>query len=219
MAMTTRITRLAPLSGIGFVAAMVGVISMEGDEVPSGATPEEVLAHWADRSDGRLVLTTLAAVALTFLVLFTATLRGALRSREPAEASASAVVFGGGVIAAAGLALSAMVSLAAARAGGDGDATAVVPLDHLAQSTWVPVTAGLAVMMLAAGVGGIHSGALPRAAAWPALLLGLVLLTPAGVIGFMLSPLWIIAVSIVLYRRTARAVAAPQPDAAGALVG
>ena len=211
--MTTRITRLAPLSGIAFVAAMVGVIGMEGDEVPSGATPQEVLAHWADRSDGRLVLTTLAAVAMTFLVLFTATLRGTLRSREPAEASASAVVFGGGVIAAGGLALSAMVSLAAARAGGEGDAAAVVPLDHLAQSTWVPVTAGLAVMMLAAGVGGIHSGALPRSAAWTALVLGLLLLTPAGVIGFLLSPLWIIAVSILLYRRAARVRAEPRTDA------
>lgn len=212
--MTTKITRLAPLSGIGFVAAMVGVISMEGDEVPSGATPQEVLAHWADRSDGRLVLTSLAAVALTFLILFTATLRGAMRSREPAEASASAVVFGGGVIAASGLALSAMVTLAAARAGGNGDADAVVPLDHLAQSTWVPVTAGLAVMMLAAGVGGIHSGALPRAAAWTALVLGLVLLTPAGVVGFLLSPVWIIAVSIVLYRRAARVGTEPREEAA-----
>ena len=117
------------------------------------------------------------------------------------------------MIAAAGLALSAMVSLAAARAGGEGDAAAVVPLDHLAQSTWVPVTAGLAVMMLAAGVGGIHSGALPRSAAWTALVLGLLLLTPAGVIGFLLSPLWIIAVSILLYRRAARVRAEPRTDA------
>ena len=68
-------------------------------------------------------------------------------------------------------------------------------------------------MMLAAGVGGIHSGALPRSAAWPALVLGLLLLTPAGVIGFLLSPLWIIAVSILLYRRAARVRAEPRKDA------
>ena len=34
--MTTRIARLAPLSGIAFVAAMVGVIGIEGEEVPVG---------------------------------------------------------------------------------------------------------------------------------------------------------------------------------------
>lgn len=46
-----------------------------------------------------------------------------------------------------------------------------------------------------AGVGGIYSGALPKALCWPALVLGLLLLTPAGFIGFLLSPLWIIAVT------------------------
>jgi hypothetical protein len=210
--MTTKIARLAPLSGIAFVAAMVGVIAMEGDEMPDGATPQEVLAHWADRSDGRLVLTTLAAVALTFLIVFTASLRSALRSREHAEASASTIAFAGGVITACGLAVSAMVSLAAARAGGEAQAEAVVPLDHLAQSTWVPVTAGLAVLMLAAGVGGVYSGALPTAISWSALVLGVLLLSPAGIIGFMLSPLWIIAVSIILYRRTPGFDTTPRSD-------
>ena len=213
--MTTTIARLVPLSGIAFVLAMVGVIAMEGDELPDGATSQQVLAHWADRSDSRLILTTLAALAVTFFIVFTASLRGALRSREPAEASASAVAFGGGVVAACGLAVSAMVSLSAARAGGDGTAEAVVPLDHLAQSTWVPVTAGLAVLMLAAGVGGIYSGALPKAVAWAAIILGLLLLTPAGVIGFMLSPLWIIAVSVILFRRSSPATPSRHSEPVG----
>lgn len=199
--MTARITRLAPLSGIAFVLTMVAVIALEGDELPEGATPQDVLAHWADRSDTRLVVTTLAALAATFLVVFTATLRGALRAREHAEASASAVAFGGGLVAACGLVVSAMVTLSAARAGSRGSAEAVVPLDHLAQSTWVPVTAGLAIMLLAAGTGGIYSGALHKAVAWPAVVLGLLLLTPAGLVGFVLSPLWIVAVSVIMFRR------------------
>ncbi len=110
-----------------------------------------------------------------------------------------------------GIAVSGMVSLAAARAGGDGDAASVVPLDHLAQSTWVPVTAGLGVMLLAAGAGALTSGALPKALAWPAVVLGLLLLTPAGIAGFMLSPLWIIAASVVMIRRSARTTAAGAP--------
>lgn len=213
--MTTTIARLVPLSGIAFVLTMVGVIAMEGDELSEGATSQEVLAYWADRSDSRLILTTLAAFAATFLIVFTASLRGALRSREHAEASASAVAFGGGVVAACGLVISAMVSLSAARAGSDGSAEAVVPLDHLAQSTWVPVTAGLAVMMLAAGLGAIRSGALPKVVAWTAILLGLLLLTPAGLLGFLLSPLWIIAVSIILFRRSSRATPSMHPDIVG----
>ncbi len=209
--MTHTIARLVPLAGVAFVLTMAGVIAMEGDELPESAPPQDVLAHWADRSDTRLVLTTLAAFAVLFLVVFAAVLRGALRSREPAEASASAIAFGGGLVAAGGLTLSAMVTLSAARAGAQGSVEAVVPLDHLAQSTWVPVTAGLAVMMLAAGLGGLNSGAFPRALCWPALLLGLLLLTPAGIIGFLLSPLWIIAVSIVLFRRASSGTPSQQP--------
>jgi hypothetical protein len=199
--MTSKIVRLAPLSGIAFVATMIAVISFEGEELSESASPQQVLAYWADRADTRLLVTTLAAFALLFLVLFAASLRGALRSREHHEASASAVAFGGGVVAAAGLAVSAMVTLAAARAGGQGVAETVVPLDHLTQSSWVPVTAGLAVMMLAAGVGGLLSGAFPKVVCWAGMVLGLALLTPGGIVAFMLSPVWIIAVSVLMYRR------------------
>ena len=154
------------------------------------------------RSDTRLVLTTLAAFAALFLVVFAAMSARRPASREHAEASASAVAFGGGRAGRRRIVVSGMVSLAAARAGGEGDAEAVVPLDHLAQSTWVPVTAGLAVMMLAAGVGGLLSPARCRGRLrGRPCVLGLMLLTPAGLVGFMLSPLWIIAVSVILFRR------------------
>lgn len=210
--MTTKIARLAPLSGIAFVLTMIGIVALEGDELPAGATAQEVLAHWADRSDTRLLLTTLAAFAALFLVVFAASLRSVLRAREHAEASASAVAFGGGVLAAGAILTAGLINLSAARAGDDGAVDAVVALDHLAQSTWLPLTGGVGVMMLASGLGGIYSGALPKAVSWPAVLLGVLLLTPGGLVGFLLSPLWIIAVSVIAYRRTSRFVAATERD-------
>lgn len=165
--MTTKIARLAPLSGIAFVLTMIGIVALEGDELPARATAQEVLAHWADRSDTRLLLTTLAAFAALFLVVFAASLRGMLRAREHAEASASAVAFGGGVLAAGAILTAGLINLSAARAGDDGAVDAVVALDHL---------------------------------------------TPGGLVGFLLSPLWIIAVSVIAYRRTSRFVAATERD-------
>jgi hypothetical protein len=210
--MNTKIARLAPLSGIAFVLTMVGIIAMEGEELSESASPQEVLSYWADRSDGRLVLTTFAAFAALFLVVFASVLRSTLRSREHAEASASAVAFGGGVLAAGAILVAAMVNLSAARAGGEGDAVSVVPLDHVVQSTWVPLTAGLGIMMLAVGIGSLYSGALPKLVAWPAILLGLALLTPGGLPAFMLSPLWIIAVSVLTYRRLSHSAAPVERD-------
>ena len=198
------LARLTPLSGIAFVALMVSVISFEGEELPSSASPAEVLAHWSDRADSRLLVACLSATALLFLLVFAASLRGALRAREPAEASASVVSFAGAVVAASGLALSACVTLAASRAGDAGSADAVVPLDHLVQSAWLPITAGFAVMTLAAGIGGARTGALPKVLCWLAVILGIAFLTPAGIVAFLLTPLWIIAVSVVLVRAQSR---------------
>ena len=43
-------------------------------------------------------------------------------------------------------------------------------------------------------------------------MLGVLLLTPGGLIGFLLAPLWIIAVSVIAYRRTSRFVASTERD-------
>ena len=204
MTTSSRFIRLTPLSGIAFVALMVAVIAFEGEELDSNAAPAEVLAYWSDRADTRLLVASLSAAALLFLLVFAASLRGELRSREPAEASASVVSFAGAVVAASGLALSACLTLAASRAGDAEAGEAVVTLDHLVQSSWLPITAGFAVMLLAAGIGGLRSGTLPKVACWTAMVLGVAFLTPAGIAAFLLTPLWILAVSVVLFRAQSR---------------
>ena len=200
MTTTNRIVRLTPLSGFVFVALMISVISFEGEELGADAAPATVLAHWADRADLRLLVASLSAAALLFLLVFAACVRGALRSREPAEASASIVSFAGAVVAAGGLSVSAWATLAASRAADAGSTDAVVTLDHLVQSAWLPITAGFAVMLLAAGIGGVRTGAFPRFLCWTAVILGIAFLTPAGIAAFLLTPLWILAVSVVLFR-------------------
>jgi hypothetical protein len=204
MTTSSRFIRLTPLSGIAFVALMIAVISFEGEELDSNAAPADVLAYWSDRADTRLLVASLSAAALLFLLVFAASLRGALRSREPAEASASVVSFAGAVVAASGLALSACLTLAASRAGDAEAGDAVVTLDHLVHSSWLPITAGFAVMLLAAGIGGLRSGTLPKVACWTAMALGVAFLTPAGIAAFLLTPLWILAVSVVLFRAQSR---------------
>lgn len=204
MTTSNKIVRLTPLSGIAFVALMISVISFEGEELDADATAATVLAHWVDRADTRLLVASLSAAALLMLLVFAASLRGALRSREPAEASSSIVSFAGAVVAAGGLSVSAWATLAASRAADAGSADAVVTLDQLVQSAWLPITAGFAVMLLAAGIGGVQTGALPRILCWTAVILGVAFLTPAGIAAFLLTPLWILVVSVLLFRAQSR---------------
>jgi hypothetical protein len=206
------LARLAPLAGIAFVALAFAVVALEGEEPSENAPPTEVLEHWLDRSDTALLSVFLAVGAAVCLLTFAATLRSALRSAEPGEATSSAVAFAGATVTATGLLFSAAASLAASDAAEDRLTEATSALNALAQTSWVPITGGLAAMLIASGIGGIRSGALPRALTWSAVLLGVAFLTPAGLVAFFVTPLWIVATSAVLYSAARRSPAlAPAP--------
>jgi hypothetical protein len=208
---TLRLARLAPLAGVAFVAAAGTVVALEGDEPAESATTPQLVAHWADRADTALLGAFLAIAAALALLTFAASLRARLRSGEPGEATASLVAFAGATVAAAGVLTSAMVSLAAADAADEARADAVPALNALAQAAWLPITGGLATLLVAAGIGGLRSAALPAWLAWPAVVIGLAFLTPAGLVAFLVAPIWLLATSVVLYRRESATPATARP--------
>ncbi|HYJ70676.1 MAG TPA: hypothetical protein VEX15_23730 [Nocardioidaceae bacterium] len=210
---TPRLARWAPITGIGFVALAIAVISLEGEEPADNANPADIVSSWLDRADTALLSVFLATGAAVCLLAFGATLRSALRSRESGEASSSTVAFAGTIIAAVGLLFSATVSFAASESAEQGHTDPTVALDALASEGWIPITGGFAAMFLATGIGAIRSGGLPSLLGWSALVLGAAFVTPAGLVAFFLTPLWIIATSVVLVRagdRRQRFSSAPQ---------
>ncbi|MDQ3857934.1 MAG: hypothetical protein M3327_05725, partial [Actinomycetota bacterium] len=82
---------------------------------------------------------------------------------------------------------------------------AVYVLAQLQSYDWVPWVVGFGVMLLAAGVGGLRTLALPKPLCWSALVLGILFLTPAGFFAAFALPIWTIATGIVLYRRSSGA--------------
>jgi len=206
---TLQLARLAPLAGVAFVALAVTAVALEGDEASESATTAELVTHWADRADTALLSGFLAMAGVAALLVFAACLRARLRSGEPGEATSSAVAFAGAIVAGSGLLVSAAVSFAAADAADQGRADAVPALNALAQASWLPLTGGLAVMLLATAVGSLRSAALPSWLAWPAMVLGIAFASPIGLVAFFVTPVWVLAASIVLYR-----AAAPTPHRA-----
>jgi hypothetical protein len=94
-----------------------------------------------------------------------------------------------------------MLRLATSSAADHGAETAVYTLNQLNAFDWLPFVAGLSVMLIATGLGGLRTLALPKALSWSALVLGIAFLTPAGIVGFFGFPLWTLAASITLYAR------------------
>ncbi len=199
-------TRALAGCGIAFAVLIVAAFALAADQVDESASVADAFAYWNGHQSAEILSALLVHVAGVALVFFGAAVRSALRGGEGEESTYSAIAFGGAVFAAVGFVIAAWVSLAAVSAADQGAREAVYTLNQLNAVNWIPFTAGLSVLMLAAGIGGLRNAALPKPVSWVAIALGIGLLTPVGAAGFLILPLWVIAVSVVLYRGPRAAV-------------
>jgi hypothetical protein len=202
--------RALAIAGVLFAVVIMVAIVLSGDQPDDNQPASKVLSYWHDHQTKAVAAALLAHAAAVLFVFFGAGLRSALRSGEAEEATYSVVAFGGAVLTAAGFVIVGMIGLAATTAADHGAQDAVYTINQISAADWIPFTAGLSVLMLAAGVGGLRTLALPRWMSWVAIVLGVAFFTPVGAFGFLLVPFWVIAVSVVLYRRS-EGVASPTP--------
>jgi MFS family permease len=196
---TSRLERLAPLTGVLFAVIMVVGFLVVGDTPDTDATPAEIIDHYDD--EGMIyfgvIALLLAAVALLF---FAGALRRHLASVGP-EWLASVVLAGAAVFAAGlGLFLSSQISLV--DAADKQQEAAVQALNIIDNSNFGPAVVGLTIMYLATAWHVLGSRSLPVWIGWLSLLLGiLALLGPLGFIAFLAFPIWVLIVSIAVFRR------------------
>jgi hypothetical protein len=202
-----RFDRLLPLAGalVGLLF-FVGLALTWGD--PSSETgPAETFAYWEDNRGLHQISGLLLAPLIAFLlVFFGAGLQQRLR-RGNGDSGHGAVAFGGALLAAAAFALVGMLEGAATNAAHEGQRQAVYTLSQLHSYDWLAWNASFAALLLATGLGARRNGMLPTALAWASIVIGASLLTPLGIFGFFLVPVWLIVVGIVLSRSRAQ-----QPD-------
>ncbi len=212
---TSTYHRALAIAGLIFAGLLVAAFVLTANTVDENASVDKAFSYWSDHKTVEMIAALLLHIAAVALVFFGAGLRAALRGGEGEESTYSAIAFGGAVFAAVGFVVAAWVGLATATAADQGGREAVYTLNQLGAADWIPFTAGLSVMMLAAGIGGLRALALPKAASWVAIAVGVVALTPFGWGGFVVLPFWVVAVSVILYRRSAgSALRAPAANAA-----
>ena len=195
---TGRIERLLPLAGVLFTVIFAIGFLTSGETPDSDSPGAEVVEHYDD--SGMIffgvIMLLLAGVVFMF---FAGVLRRHLAATGP-EWLAS-VVFGGAVVFAVGLGvfLSSQVALAEAA---DANQVAVAEaLNVIDNNNFGPTVIGLAVVLLASAWHVLSTRSLPVWLGWIALLLGILAVAgPLGFIAFLLFPLWVLAVSIVLFR-------------------
>jgi hypothetical protein len=211
---TGRFERYLPLAGILFLVVFVIANAITGSTPDENTSAHKVVTYWADHQGAQTAAAFLGAFAVVLFVFFAGALRTALRSRETAESPLPAIAFGGALVAAAGGLTDCLLRLAAANAADHGANTSVYTLNQLNAFDWMPFVGGAIVMLIAAGLSGLRTLALPKVLSWSAIVFGVAFLTPAGVVGFFGFLLWMLATSIVLYRRgrPAAVSAVPAPS-------
>jgi hypothetical protein len=212
--------RLAPLSGIVFVVlTVVGFVvgqSNSPDDFPGEVG--EIVEYYVDDPGKILIGSWIGIVGTFFLIWFVGAVYSRLRAAEGREGRVAAVALGGGLAAAAiSLAVDAVNAAAAFRADEDdridpGQAAAMYDLQGALVGIALPV--GIAALTGAIAVLALRVGVLPRwfGVASAVLAIGL-LIAPIAWFLVLVSMLWIVALSILLYVRTPVEPAAATPPA------
>ena len=190
--------RLAPLTGLVFVAIVVAVFATGGSTPGDHDSAREVQDFYGQHHDKHMFLGFMLALSIPFLLFFVSILRYELR-RAGGTGQLANAAFAGGVLAAAGFGILAFVHLALADAGDSvktiGTTQALNVLDN---NDFLPMAAGMGVLVLAAGLSVVRHGGLPKWLGWVGVVIGVAAFTPAGFFAFLLSGIWVAIVSILL---------------------
>jgi Domain of unknown function (DUF4386) len=206
------IPRLAALSGLAAVVLVFVGSGIGGSSPDLGASRATIAAWVADQhaSTASYAGGLLELLGILTMIVFAATLWSVLRRAEGEDGVLAATAFGAGLVSAA-LKLASAPALFAAvwRSNEHLDpqfATALVDMNNVAfVLTWTVD----AVMLGAAAIVILRTRALPRWLGWLAAATAAISLLSAPLadrvppIGILLTFVWIIAISVVLFRRPA----------------
>jgi hypothetical protein len=199
--MSDRWSRLEPLTGVVFVALLIITSALSGSLPDSKASATKVLSYYSSHSTKIAVAAYITGLSLFFGLFFYASLRDHLSRGDEARRLA-ATAFGGAVLFAVGGGVSAGTQLTLAEAPGVFSPGAAQALNLLVNNLGqFALGAGIAVLMMAAGIAILRTGLLPVWLGRVAIVIAVVALTPAAFGAFLAAGLWTLIVSVILFRR------------------
>lgn len=194
---------LLPLTGVLFVVLTIVSFLVMG-ETPDADDPiREVVDYWADHEGQAIVGALLASLGAISLIFFGATLRRTIRRGEDGGGILSVAALAGGIVAAAGIGTDSAFRFALGDLAEDVEPGVIVTLNAIWADFFFPMVVGLATLILATSLAALRARFIPPWLAWIGILLCVVFFTPAGFVAFLVSGLWIIVVSILLWRQEA----------------
>ena len=203
--MSNRLARLWPLLGIVFVAILVANIAAGNSKPGSSDSGAQVIAYYSAHGTAQSVSSFLVVLAIAVGMCWFGGLRGYLR-RTAAEEPLAAIGFGGAVIFAVGGCMGVTLKVALSDVPSQltpAAAQALNVLQNDANSVLIP--AGIAVLTLGYGIAMIRGGLMPAWLGWLSVVVAVLAIVsaigPLSPIALVLAGVWVLIVSVVLYRR------------------
>ena len=193
---------LTPLAGAAFVVILIATFAGVWGDTPSGdASGAEVIAFYEDNGTQGMVAAVMLALSALPLLVFATAARDRLRDSLPGESSLPGFAFGAGIVAAAGFTAAASAHFAVADHADDLQPAAAQAVNAIDADLFLAFSTGVVGLVLAMSLAALRSDVLPTWAGWAGVALFVLTISPAGAVGFPLCVLWILASSVMLYRR------------------
>jgi hypothetical protein len=204
------------LSGAVAVLVVVLAVVIGGGTPDPDASAAKVMSFYAAHEGREVASALVLAAAVPFLVMFAAAIATAL---WPTEAGVrpvwELVLLAGSALAGATILVEADVHFALVDGADHLSASSLQVLNLLDGDAWIAWNAGIGVMMLGAAGSLLSRRVASGWLAWTALVLGVLLFVPfADFFALLASALWIVATSVVLFRRVGGPAYAATPRAA-----
>ena len=204
--MANRLSRLAPLTGALF--SVLGLAAFLSSHTPPGvsASGSSVIVFYKAHSSGQQSSDLLWAFAWIFLLFFAGSLRSYMR-RTPETEGLSALLLAGAAVMAAGGATYFGFDYTLAVSADHLQPAAAQALNLLALKLVFPLAVGGCVFAVASGVAILRGAPLPKWLGWLAIVIGIMLASPAAVVALIVVFVWVAIVSVLVWHRGATAAA------------
>jgi hypothetical protein len=203
--MATRDLRFVPLLGALFVVLVAAGYLVVGDTPSHHAEGAEIRVAY-DSETKHQIAAFLGALGAVPLLFFAGYLRAVLRRLHPSGRLSANVALAAAAVMAAGLAVQSLIHAALAEAAQTSEFSdqALQALNALDGWSFYPIAIGLATFLLASGVALLRGRRFfAPLVAWAAVVLGVLALVP--IIGFfaaVLSAIWLVVISLMLFARS-----------------
>jgi hypothetical protein len=161
---------------------------------------QQVAAFYRTHASGQVVAGILLVLSAFSFLTFAGVVRMAVQ-RADGESVGSTLGLAGAVLFSVGLTIVAGLGAALGDGPGRMDPLTIQTLNVLFNDVFAPLAVGIAGFSIGNGIAIVMSRALPAWVGWLGIAIGVISLTPAGIIGFLGLGVWILIVGVQLAAR------------------